>query len=117
MILRHERQQSLLFAALQSPLGMAVRARHPEVAGVDSMIWVEPASGGVPERVFVRSDAGLKVAAYLGGFWSLVTPSRILPRGFRDAVYNLVARHRHRISGSFETCVLPSPSERERFLE
>lgn len=117
LILRHERQHTLLFAALQSPLGMAVRARHPDLAGVDTMIWVEPASNGAGERVLVRSDAALRIARYLGGIWSLAAPARLLPRVLRDRAYDLVARHRHRISGSFETCVVPSPGERGRFLD
>jgi predicted DCC family thiol-disulfide oxidoreductase YuxK len=116
LILRHERRQTLLFAALQSPLGEAVRTRHPELAGVDSMVWVEPAVSDGGERVFVRSDAALRIAAYLGGIWAVVAPARLLPRLFRDRAYDLIARHRHRLSGSRDACVLPSPATRARFL-
>lgn len=116
LILRHERRHSLYFASLQSPVGEAVRARHPELAGVDSMVWVEPAASGDGERVLVRSDAGLRIAAYLGGLWVALTPARLLPRIVRDRAYDLIARHRHRVSGSLDTCVVPPPSTRARFL-
>jgi predicted DCC family thiol-disulfide oxidoreductase YuxK len=117
VILRHERRHTLLFAALQSPLGMAVRARHPELAEVDSMIWVEPPSRDVPERVLVKSDVALNIAAYLGGLWALAVPARLVPRFIRDVVYDFIARHRHQISGSLDACILPSPETRARFLD
>ena len=116
LILKYERRQTLLFAALQSPLGEAVRGRHPELAGVDSMIWVEPAASGRGEDVFVRSDAALRIAAYLGGIWALATPARMLPRLLRDRAYDVIARHRHRISGSLDACLVPPPATRARFL-
>jgi predicted DCC family thiol-disulfide oxidoreductase YuxK len=106
-----------LFAPIESPVGAAVRARHPELAGVDSMIWVEPPAAGSRERVFVRSDAALRIAAYLGGIWTVLTPARLLPRVLRDRAYDFVARHRHHISASLDTCVLPTPATRARFLE
>jgi predicted DCC family thiol-disulfide oxidoreductase YuxK len=117
LILRHERRKTLRFATLQGRLGAAVRSRHPELVGFDSMIWFEPASGTSSERVLVRSDAALEVARYLGGIWTAVKPARLLPRRLRDLAYDLIARHRHRLSGSSESCVVPSAGDRERFLE
>jgi predicted DCC family thiol-disulfide oxidoreductase YuxK len=116
LVLRHERRHTLRFAALQSPVGETVRARHPEIAGIDSMIWVEPAADGRAERVYVRSDAALRIAGYLGGAWSALAPARLLPRFVRDRTYDFIARHRHRISGSLDACLVPPPATRERFL-
>jgi predicted DCC family thiol-disulfide oxidoreductase YuxK len=117
LILRHERRHTLLFAPLESPVGVAVRGRHPELAGVDSMIWVEPPAPGSRERVFVRSDAALRIASYLGGIWAVLTPARLLPRLLRDRAYDWVARHRHHIRASLDTCLVPTPATRARFLE
>ena len=117
LILRHERRETLRFASLQSSLGLAIRARHPELDGVDSMVWVEPGSGNHGERTLIRSDAALRIASYLGGFWALFTPGRLIPRVLRDAAYNLVARHRHHISGALDVCVVPTPAQRARFLD
>jgi predicted DCC family thiol-disulfide oxidoreductase YuxK len=117
LILRHERTGTLRFAALQGPTGTAIRARHPELAGVDSMIWVDAADQGARERVLARSDAALRIAAYLGGVWLLAAPARLLPRWLRDAVYGFIARHRHRISRSLDACVVPPPHMRRRFID
>jgi predicted DCC family thiol-disulfide oxidoreductase YuxK len=116
-ILRHERQHTLRFAALESELGTAVRRRHPELANTDSMVWVEPASSGRQELVTVRSAAVLAAAHYLGGAWRLAAIAWLIPAPIRDALYDLVARHRHRLVRGGERCLLPSPDTRARFLD
>lgn len=113
-ILRHERRHTLRFAALQSDLGVRIRARHPELANVDSMMWVEGEGEG--ERVSVRSGAALLAAKYVGGAWSLVAAGAVLPLPLRDAIYDLIARHRHSLFAPPETCLLPPPGMSSRFL-
>ena len=117
LVLRHDRRRSLRFAALQGAYGVALRARHPELDGVDSMVWVEPSAAGDASQVLVRSDAAIRVARYLGGWWNLVLALRILPHPLRDALYNLVARHRHRLLSGGPSCLIPAPEVRERFLD
>jgi predicted DCC family thiol-disulfide oxidoreductase YuxK len=117
LVLRHDRRQTLRFAALQGAYGAEVRARHPELAQTDSVVWVDPAERGRPERVLVRSDAALRVAAYLGGWFHAARIAAVLPRPLRDAAYNLIARHRHRLAGDGPSCLVPAPEVRERFLD
>lgn len=116
LILRFERRRrTLRFAPLQGAAAAAVRARHPQLADLDTMVWVEPARGSGSERVLVRSDAALAIAAYLGGPWAAARVARIVPKAIRDATYAFVARHRHRLPGA-DTCVLPGDRDRARFL-
>ena len=117
LVLRHDRRRTLRFAALQGQFGEAVRARHPELRRIDSVVWVDPAASGKPGRVLVRSDAALQVARYLGGWWRLLEVGRLVPRPVRDAAYDLIARHRHTLSGGGPACLVPAPEERERFLD
>jgi predicted DCC family thiol-disulfide oxidoreductase YuxK len=116
LILDHDRRGTMRFAALQSHYGQAVLRRHPELAGVDSVILVEPAPGG-GERVHVRSDASLRVAAYLGGFWKIFLAARLVPAPVRDFLYDLVARHRYKFFGRYDACPLPPPEVRARFID
>jgi predicted DCC family thiol-disulfide oxidoreductase YuxK len=116
LVLRHDRQGTLQFAALDSTFGRAVLVRHPELALVDSVVWYEPAHGGTSERLLTRSAAALRVARYLGGAWRLATVAGLMPRVFRDSLYNLVARHRHQMVRGGQQCLVPSPDQRARFL-
>lgn len=116
-VLRRDRKGELFFASLDSTFGRALLARHPEVRGFDSVLFVERAGAHSVERVYAHSAAAMQVASYLGGRWRLLHLTRIVPGFLRDAVYRLVARHRHRLSGSRPQCVIPSAEERVRFLD
>jgi predicted DCC family thiol-disulfide oxidoreductase YuxK len=115
-LLRHEpphRRAALRFAPLQGDYAAQVRAHHPELIGVDSVVWVDPANLAAPVRV--RSDAALQALTHLGGAWALLAAlGRVVPRMVRDAVYDRIARHR--LSLAAPRCLLPTPEERARFL-
>lgn len=116
LVLRHDRRGTLRFAALGGAYARGVVERCPELAAADSMVWVERPGAGNPERVLVRSAAALRVARYLGGCWRLLLPLRVVPRPLRDAAYDLLARHRHRLAGA-AACVVPTAEESARFLD
>ncbi len=65
---------------------------------------------------FERSTAVLEILRDLGGAWKLASIFFILPRFLRDAIYALIARNRYRLFGRRDTCRLPTPEERQRFL-
>jgi predicted DCC family thiol-disulfide oxidoreductase YuxK len=118
-VLRHDRRRrTLRFSSLQGPTALDIRARHPELDVVDSVIWFEPGDNTHPETLLTKSSAVLRVLRYLGGLWRpLGVLAAIVPRALRDAVYDLVARHRHRLIRGAPACVVPTPEERNRFLD
>jgi predicted DCC family thiol-disulfide oxidoreductase YuxK len=69
------------------------------------------------DKAYSRSSAALRVLWNLGGAWKLLYAFRILPAFIRDGVYNWVARHRYRWFGKRESCWLPTPELKERFLD
>lgn len=117
LILKHDQKRLLRFAAREGEFGRAVLRRHPELANVDSVLWVVPA-GEDPgsELVLTRSAAAMQVAAYLGGVWRAARVARLMPRSLRDAVYQFVARHRHDLPSTGTACLVPPPEQRSRFL-
>lgn len=116
LVLRHDRRGTLRFAPLQGVTGQEILARHPELAAVDSVLWVDD-PGGPNEQLSSRSTAALRTARYLGGAWHLMRIGWIAPRPIRDAVYDLIARNRHRIPFQADVCALPAPEVRHRFLD
>lgn len=117
MILRHDARGTMRFAALQSGYGEAIKTRHPELRDVDSMVLVERVSDTGEERVFVRSNAALCIAAYLGGAWKVFLLFHLLPRVVRDVFYDGFARHRYRLFGRYDRCLLPAADVRSRFID
>jgi predicted DCC family thiol-disulfide oxidoreductase YuxK len=116
-ILKRDVKGRFRFASLQSEFSETLLKRH----GADShdldTFYVVIDYGQPVERVLMRSDAILQVARILGGIWSLAGAGRILPKGLRDGMYRLVARNRYRVFGKHESCMLPSPEHRAKFLD
>jgi predicted DCC family thiol-disulfide oxidoreductase YuxK len=113
-ILAHDQKGTLRFAPLQSKFGESILARH-QLGNLDSVVYVD---GSVqPERVFIRSNAALQVARYLGGGWKLLLIFYLLPRPIRDFFYDLFAKYRYRFFGKYESCMVPPPEVRSRFVD
>jgi predicted DCC family thiol-disulfide oxidoreductase YuxK len=111
-VLERDSSRSVRFAPLQGDTAARFIADHPELSGIDSMIWVE-ADG----RALTRSAAALAIARHVGGGWAaLGSLSRIVPAPVRDATYDLIARVRYRLFGRYDACPVPPAEHRARFL-
>ncbi|OYV72744.1 MAG: hypothetical protein B7Z72_04085 [Gemmatimonadetes bacterium 21-71-4] len=113
--LHRDRTRALHFAPLDGETARAFIAQHPELEHADTVVWV-PDRGDHAGPVFVRSDAALALAKYLGRPWRLFRAARIVPRAWRDSLYDFVARHRHAILTDGPHCLVPPAGARERFL-
>lgn len=116
-LLKHDRHDRFRFASLQSEFAQSLMTRH----GVDphdlDTVYVVKNYQLSDEALLARSDAILYMLTQLGGIWSLAGAGRVLPRGLRDAVYKIVARNRYRVFGKHESCMLPEPQHRVKFLD
>jgi predicted DCC family thiol-disulfide oxidoreductase YuxK len=111
-VLKRDRSQTTRFAPLTGETAARFLAGHPELADIDSMIWID-ASG----RPFTRSAAAIAIARQVGGVWStLAAAASLVPSSLRDAVYDLVARVRYRLFGRYDACPVPPSEHRSRFL-
>lgn len=118
-IIRNDPAARLRFAPLDSPAANALLAPARD-AGLmplpDSIVLVEPGSDGGRPRVSTRSTAILRIARNLRGPWPLAAAFLIIPRPLRDWAYNQVAKRRYRWFGKRDSCMMPTPELRSRFL-
>ncbi len=112
LLLRVDRRGLLRYGALQSEAGRRLAARHGLVADDPDTFYLVEGT-----RVLDRADAALAIARHLGGPWHLARVLGLLPKRLRDGAYDILARNRYRWFGVRDTCRLPSPAERARFLE
>jgi len=116
-ILKRDTRDRFRFASLQSDFAQQLMTRH----GVDphdlDTVYVVKDHGQTNERLLARSDAILFMLSQLGGIWKLSGVGRVLPGAVRDAVYKIVARNRYRVFGKHESCMLPEPKHRAKFLD
>ena len=116
-VLRRDPGGSLRFASRTGAAGRAVRERHPTFRDVESLLWVEWVDG--LERVLARSDATLRIATYLGGWYGVLGRVGLrVPLPIRDAAYAIVASVRRRLGGrAGAACLVPTEWERARFTD
>ena len=111
-IIRRDSEDVFRFASLQSDLGEELtRSRQIDTDRVDSIILIDP---GV--AYYIKSDAALEIARDLKGYRLLRPLFGWIPKGFRDAVYDFVARNRYRIFGKRQECMVPTADLKEKFL-
>lgn len=110
--MRRDKRETFLFGSLQSDEGRRLlRQFDVDPARDDSIVLV---AGG---EVYLRSDAVLQIARVLGFPWHLAAVGAVIPRKWRDALYDWIASNRYGWFGRRETCRVPTASERARFLE
>jgi len=116
-LLKRDRRDRLQFASLQSELAAKVLKRHGiDPKGLDTVYAV--LNYGEPnETLLAKGDAFLFFADLIGGIWSVARAGKIIPRPVRNWLYDFVARHRYQVFGKSESCMLPDPKQRHKFLE
>jgi len=106
------------FASLQSPFTARILGRHDASPADLDTVYVVLNYNQANESLLPRSDAILFVLYKLGGLWRFTGRLlALLPHSLRDWAYRLVARNRYRIFGRYDSCPIPSPSTRNRFLD
>lgn len=116
-LLRRDQQDRLLFASLQSELAGKILERHgADPTDLDTVYVVENYDSP-NERLLMRSDAILRVVNELGGVWTIAKLGKVLPRALRDLFYKLVAKNRYQVFGKYDTCMMPDPKHRKKFLD
>lgn len=116
--LQHDDRDRFRFAALQSPLASRLLNRHGASAANLDTFYIATNFDQAGEQLLARSEAAVFVLHELGGGWRVLGAIfRVLPGALRDAIYNLIARKRYKVFGKFESCPLPDPRHRDKFLE
>ena len=116
-IARIDKRAYIRFAPLQSDLGKAVLARHPEVAKQDTALLIERFPNGV-ERVSPKWQMTRRLFPYLTGFWKLgCMLLALLPLPLGNVLYDFVARIRYRLFGKYEVCKIPEEWLRRRLAD
>lgn len=111
-ITRFDRQRRFGFATAQSPLGQDFyRAMDLPTEEFETNLVV------VNGRVYQHLDAFAAAMRALGGVWWVFGLLSYLPAPIKRPLYFVIARNRYRLFGRKDSCILPDPLLRARFLE
>ena len=110
-IIKHDKKAIFKFAALQSELGEKLLTNYQlDTKSMDSFVYIQQG------KAYIKSTAALKIAKELKRGWQLFYLFIIVPTIIRDGVYSFVAQNRHRWFGKKESCMIPTPALKARFL-
>ncbi|PQJ73073.1 thiol-disulfide oxidoreductase DCC family protein [Polaribacter butkevichii] len=112
-VIKYDTKNVFLFTALQSENGKKIiKQLGIDISKIDSIILYEP---GVSYDI--KSTAALKIMNAFGGIWTLSQIFIVLPEGFRNYVYDYIAKNRYKWFGKKESCMIPTPELKAKFLD
>lgn len=111
-IIKRDKKKKFLFAPLQGKKGQEIFLKHSLPAGeLNSFILAEG------DNIYIKSTGALRMLKKLGGPWSLLYAFIIVPPFIRDGIYSWVAKNRYKWFGKKDSCMIPTPDLKERFLD
>ena len=109
--IKRNTKANILFAPMQSEAGQKLLQQYNLPADdMQSFIFIETG------KVYKQSTGALKVCRYLRGLWPLCYSFIIVPKFIRDGIYNWIAKNRYKWFGIKESCMIPAPEVKTRFL-
>ena len=110
-IIKRDRHNKFLVGALQDGFSKELLSKHQVKEDyLDSLVLLENG------EIFYKSTAALKIARRLSGLWPVFYPLIIFPTWLRDPVYDFIGKNRYRWFGKKNTCRIPTPEEKAKFL-
>jgi predicted DCC family thiol-disulfide oxidoreductase YuxK len=108
-IMRVDRKGLFKFSPLQSDFAKA-KLSVEDTQDLKSVVVL------IDEVTYRKARGVFMALRELGLFWKCLSFLRFLPAGLLNFSYDFIAENRYRLFGKRETCRLPSPAERERFI-
>jgi predicted DCC family thiol-disulfide oxidoreductase YuxK len=111
-IIKRDPKARFQFASLQSEPGqLLLKKLKLPMTGFNTFVLI------TENKYYVKSSAVLQVLKRLGGIWKLFYVFVLIPVFIRDFIYNAISKSRYRVFGKRETCMIPGPGIKERFLD
>ena len=113
-VIKRDKKNIFLFAPLQSKIGQTViNEFNIDTEKTDSILLYQPKE----RKIYQKSNAALRIAKKLSFPTNLLAVFLIIPAFIRDWFYNYVARNRYKWYGKKDTCMIPTPELKMKFLD
>ncbi|WP_341227584.1 DCC1-like thiol-disulfide oxidoreductase family protein [uncultured Arcticibacterium sp.] len=107
-IIDHDKDNKFKFASLQSRFAQDLIG--DKFSDMSTVVYYDG------NKFYEKSEAVLEIAKQLP-ILRWVAVFSIIPKFVRDGVYMFISRNRYSIFGKSETCRVPTPELKEKFLE
>lgn len=111
-IIKRDKYKKFKFVTFQSETGKKLLNYYNYInKDFDTIVLLKS------EKIYTKSTAALLISKELNRFWNLLYIFIVLPKFIRDPVYLFIARNRYKWFGKKESCWVPNPEHKSRFLE
>ncbi|MGB0391728.1 MAG: thiol-disulfide oxidoreductase DCC family protein [Salibacteraceae bacterium] len=110
-LLRLDKNKNLKFTPIQGEFVKTLDIPKIHIKSPSSIVvWYKG-------KVFYRSQAFFEITKKLPFPWKLLNLFSFIPNRISDRIYNWVAKNRYSWFGKSYSCRIPSPNEKDRFLD
>jgi predicted DCC family thiol-disulfide oxidoreductase YuxK len=109
--IRYDKKGKLKFAPLQSNTGQQLIRQYLIPPDADTVIFLEK------EKAYTYAKAAIRICKYLDWPAKILYAFIIIPSVISQPIYKWVASNRYKWFGKQESCMIPTPELRSRFLD
>ncbi|MEP6514266.1 MAG: thiol-disulfide oxidoreductase DCC family protein [Parafilimonas sp.] len=109
--IRHDKKSKLHFAPLQSDIGKQLKKQYVIPDEVDSVVLIEN------NKAYTYASAALRISKYLDWPAKALYALNIFPAFISNTIYKWIAKNRYKWFGKKDSCMMPAPDVKARFLE
>lgn len=109
-LLKKDTNEVFMFSPIQGEFASTLKIDHSLIENPESIIYLDQ------KRLFSKSSAALRIAKELPFPWKLLIVFYIIPNFLRDPIYEYIANNRYAWFGKSDSCSIPSPQEKHRFI-
>ena len=110
-IIERDKKNVFKFATLDSQIAKDLSEKYSiDLSKVDSIILISN------KKAFTKSSAALHIAKDLSAAWPLLYSFMVFPKFIRNAVYDFIAKNRYKWFGKKDSCMIPTPELKAKFL-
>ena len=111
LIIKHDKNDIFRFVALQSELGQQI-LKHigVDTKTIDSILLYEP---GI--AYYYKAEAVMRISKDMKGWYSIVGYFSFLGKS-ANLIYDFIAKNRYKWYGKKESCMIPTPELKSKFL-
>jgi predicted DCC family thiol-disulfide oxidoreductase YuxK len=110
IIIRHDPSAQIHFTAQQTEAGEKLLHQYSIKESISSVVFITKGA------VYYQSDAVIEIAKLLTGWPTVFKYTIIVPRFFRNYIYQLIAANRYRLFGKLDQCMVPKEEDKKRFI-
>ncbi|PKG25640.1 thiol-disulfide oxidoreductase DCC family protein [Niallia nealsonii] len=109
-IIKRDPKGYFTFTSIQGETGQKLLQKYQISNNLDSLLLIED------NNYYTKSAAALQICKHLNGFWKYLIIFKIVPPFIRNSVYDIVAKNRYKWFGKRDSCMLPTPENKNRFI-